>query len=393
MSVTPVAEFNPEIAGTFVEPGYFDALARLRREEPVRQYAAHSWTVARYDDVRAVSRDPELFCSGRGVLMHDPMREGKPISGSILHMDPPTHGPWRGLVTRRFTPRAIGGLEERVRSVARSVLDAIPGGAEIDFVDAVAAPFPVLVIAELLGVDGADRDHFRRWSDAAIEAPDRGDEQFDDLTALFEFFARHIAARREHPSDDIVSAVVHAEVEGAPLTTQEAVVYLMALLVAGNETTRHLVSGGAAALAEHPEQRALLAREPARIGSAVEECLRWVTPVQAFGRTATRDTELRGVPIDAGDWVVMLYASANRDEDAFGPTSGVFDVTRPIDAQHVAFGFGEHLCVGASLARLEGRVLFEELLARFPDYALTAEPELTRSTLVRGATRMPVVCR
>ena len=393
MSVTPVAEFNPEIAGTFVEPGYYDVLARLRREDPVRQYAPHSWTVARYDDVRAVSRDPELFCSGRGVLMHDPMREGKPIAGSILHMDPPRHGPWRGLVTRRFTPRAIGRLEERVRSVARSVLDAIPPGEEIDFVDAVAAPFPVLVIAELLGVDGADRDQFRRWSDAAIEAPDRGDEQLEDLTALFEFFARHIKARREHPSDDMVSAVVHAEVEGAPLTTQEAIVYVMALLVAGNETTRHLVSGGTAVLAEHPEQRALLAREPERIGPAVEECLRWVTPVQAFGRTATRDTELRGVPIAAGDWIVMLYASANRDEEAFGPKAGEFDVTRPIDAQHVAFGFGEHLCIGASLARLEGRVLFEELLARFPDYALTAEPELTRSTLVRGATRMPVVCR
>jgi cytochrome P450 len=186
---------------------------------------------------------------------------------------------------------------------------------------------------------------------------------------------------------------VHAEVAGEPVTTPEAVGYLLTLLVAGNETTRHLVSGSVATLAEHPDQRALLAREPQRIAGAVEECLRWVTPVQAFGRTATRDTEIRGVPVPAGDFVVMLYASANRDEDAFGPTADRFDVTRPVDAQHVAFGFGEHLCVGASLARLEGRVLLEELLARFPDYALTAAPELTRSTLVRGATRMPLVCR
>jgi cytochrome P450 len=392
MSPTPVVAFNPEIVGTFVEPGYYDTLAWLRREEPVRQYAPNSWTVARYDDVRIVSRDPELFCSGRGVLMHDPLRDGNPIDGSILHMDPPKHGPWRGLVTRRFTPRAIGGLEDRVRSVARSVLDEIPPGAEVDFVDAVAAPFPVLVIAELLGVNDEDRDQFRRWSDAAIEAPDRGNEQLADLTALFEFFARHITARREHPSDDIVSSVVHAEVEGAPLSTHEAVVYLLALLVAGNETTRHLVSGSAAVLAEHPDQRALLAREPARIGGAVEECLRWVTPVQAFGRTATRNTQIRGIPLAAGDFVVMLYASANRDETAFGPTAGAFDVTRPVDAKHVAFGFGEHLCIGASLARLEARVLLEELLARFPEYVLTAAPEFTRSTLVRGATRMPVVC-
>jgi cytochrome P450 len=250
----------------------------------------------------------------------------------------------------------------------------------------------VLVIAELLGVDGNDRDKFRRWSDAAIESPDRPDAM-NDLAALFQYLIAHIETRRAEPTDDIASAIVHAEVDGAPVTTREAVGYLLTLLVAGNETTRHLVSGSAATLAEHPEQRALLAREPQRIAGAVEECLRWVTPVQAFGRTATRDTEIGGVPIPAGDFVVMLYASANRDEDAFGPTAGEFDVTRPVDAQHVAFGFGEHLCVGASLARLEGRVLLEELLARFPDYELTTEPELARSTLVRGATRMPVVCR
>ena len=384
---------NPEVLGTFTATGYYDELARLRRDDPVHQYAPNSWTVARYDDVRAVSRDPERFCSGRGVLLNDPLRSGGRIEGSILHMDPPEHAPWRGLVTRRFTPRAISALEDRVRSVARSVLEDIPPGAEIDFVDAVAAPFPVLVIAELLGIDGSDRDTFRRWSDAAIESPDRPGEAMEDLTALFQFLIAHVDARRDEPTDDIASAVVHAEVEGEPVTTREAVGYLLALLVAGNETTRHLVSGSACALVEHPEQRTLLAREPERIAGAVEECLRWVTPIQVFGRTATRDTELRGQPIAEGDFLVMLYASANRDEAAFGPTAGEFDVTRAVDAQHLAFGFGEHLCVGAALARLEGRVLLEELLARFPEYALTAEPELSRSTLVRGATRMPVVFR
>jgi cytochrome P450 len=358
----------------------------------VREYAPGSWTVARYDDVRAISRDPERFCSGRGVLINDPLRHGGGIEGSVLHMDPPEHGPWRRLVTRRFTPRAIAGLEARIRSVARAVLDDVTAGEEIDFVDAVAAPFPVLVIAELLGVDGNDREKFRRWSDAAIESPDRP-AAMDDLAALFQYLIAHAEARRAGPTDDLASAIVHASVAGEPVTTREAVGYLLTLLVAGNETTRHLVSGSVATLAEHRDQRALLAREPHRIATGVEECLRWVTPVQAFGRTATRATEIGGVPIAAGDFVVMLYASANRDEDAFGPTAGVFDVTRPLDAQHVAFGFGEHLCVGASLARLEGRVLLEELLARFPDYTLTAEPELARSTLVRGATRMPVVCR
>jgi cytochrome P450 len=384
---------NPEIIGSFTAPGYYDELAQLRRSEPVREYVPHSWTIARYDDVREVSRDPERFRSGRGVLLNDPMRDGARVEGSILHMDPPEHAPWRGLVTRRFTPRAISSLEDRVRTVARSVLAEVPAGEEIDFVDAIAAPFPVLVIAELLGIADADREQFRRWSDAAIESPDRPDQNLADLAALFEFLIAHVKARRADPTDDIASAVVHAEVEGRPVTTREAVGYLLALLVAGNETTRHLVSGSAAALAEHPDQRARLAREPARIAGAVEECLRWVTPIQAFGRTATRATELRGQTIAEGDFVVMLYASANRDENTFGPTAGQFDVTRVVDTQHVAFGFGEHLCVGAALARLEGRVFLEELLARFPDYALTADPELSRSTLVRGATRMPVECR
>ncbi|MDQ1462117.1 MAG: hypothetical protein QOI08_3601 [Actinomycetota bacterium] len=384
---------NPEIIGSFTSPGYYDELARLRREEPVRQYAPNSWTVARYDDVRMVSRDPERFCSGKGVLVNDPLRNGGAIEGSILHMDPPVHAPWRSLVTRRFTPRAVGSLEARVRSVARSVLAEVPADEEIDFVDRVAAPFPVLVIAELLGIDAHDRDKFRRWSDAAIDSPDRPDDNLADLSALYEFLIAHVKERRATPSDDIASAVVHAEVEGAPMTTAEAVTYLLALLVAGNETTRHLVSGGAYALAQHPEQRALLAREPGRIPAAVEECLRWVTPIQVFGRTATRATELHGQSIAEGDFVVMLYASANRDEEAFGSTAAEFDVARPVDAQHLAFGFGEHLCVGAALARLEGRVFLEELLARFPDYVSTAEPELSRSTLVRGATRMPVVCR
>src|SRR5205085_7482458 len=157
---------------------------------------------------------------------------------------------------------------------------------------------------------------------------------------------RHVELRRNQPADDIASAVVHADVAGEPVTTREAVGYLLALLVAGNETTRHLVSGSTQALAEQPEQRALLARDPARIANAVEECLRWVTPIQAFGRTATRATRLHGRPIAEGDFVVMLYASANRDEAAFGPSAGRFDVTRPVDAQHLPFGFGEHLCLG-----------------------------------------------
>ncbi|MCU1430254.1 MAG: cytochrome [Actinomycetia bacterium] len=384
---------NPEVLGTFIADDYFEELARLRRDEPVRAYAPRAWTVARYEDVREVSHHPERFCSGGGVLMNDPLRTGGGVSGSILHMDPPEHAPWRKLVSRRFTPRSMASLETDVRRVARSVLATVEPGEEVEFVDRIAAPFPVFVIAELLGISHGDRADFRRWSDAIIESPDHPGEGMDDILEMFRFLSRHARDRRDNPSDDLATVVVQGEIEGRPVTIEEAVGYLLALLVAGNETTRHLVSGSVIALSEDPEQRALLAREPDRIPTALEECLRWVTPIQAFGRTATADTMLGGQPIAGGDFLVMLYASANRDERAFGPTAGAFDVTRPIDTSHLAFGFGEHLCLGAALARLEGRVFLEELLARFPEFAVSGEPVLARSTLVRGATQLPVLCR
>jgi cytochrome P450 len=329
--------------------------------------------------------------------MNDPLRNAGEIHGSILHMDPPVHAPWRQLVSRRFTPRAAATFTDAVRAAARSVLGEIDAGETVDFVDRVAAPFPVLVIAELLGIADADRDDFRRWSDAAISATDTDSPALDDLAALYGFLVDHVRARRNRDhrdgAGDIVSTLANAEIDGRRVSTAEAVGYCLALLVAGNETTRHLVSGAALALSEHPDQRALLAADRSRIDTAVEECLRWVTPIQAFGRTVTRDTELGGQPLGAGDWVVLLYASANRDERVFGPTADRFDVTRRVDASHVAFGFGEHLCLGAALARLEARVLLDELLDRFPAFEVAGEPHWVRSTLVRGMDRFPVTMR
>jgi cytochrome P450 len=381
---------DPERIGLYTRPDYYDLLARLRHEAPVLRYAPGSYTVACYEDVREISRDPERFCSGRGVLIHDPLRSGGGIDGSLIHMDPPQHAVWRRVVSRRFTPRAVSRLETRVREQARVVLDALAPGDTVDVLDAIAAPFPVLVIAELLGVGHGDRDDFRRWSDAAISTPDAETPALDDLAALHRFLVEHVKERRAHAGGDVVSELVTADVGGRPMSTAEAVGYCLTLLVAGNETTRHLVSGSVLTLFEHPDQRALLAREPARIGGAVEECLRWVTPVQAFGRTATRDTEVHGTRLTEGDWVVLLYASANRDESVYGPSAARFDVTRPVDNAHLAFGFGEHACLGAALARLEGRVMLEELLARFPDYEVAGDPRWTASTLVRGLESLPV---
>ncbi len=389
---------DPGVAGFFTRPDYTDVLARLRAEAPVFAYTPGSWTVARYDDVRAVSRDPETFCSGQGVLMLDPVRDGATLPGSILHMDPPVHAEWRKVASRWFTPRAVAQLAERVHARTVEVLDRVEPGSEVDFVDAVAAPIPVLVIAELLGVGDADEQDFRRWSDACIEgAEDDTDHEAEGLEKmaavgeLLAFLGEHVAARRAAPGDDLLSLLVTAEVEGRSLTDDEVVMYCLSILVAGNETTRHLLSGAAAALFEHPDQRALLRRDADVLDGAVEECLRWVTPIQLFCRTATTDARIGDVVIPAGDRVVLLYASANRDEAAFGDDADRFDVTRPPNPAHLAFGFGEHLCLGASLARLEGRIVLRELLDRFGAYEVTGAPTWGRSTLVRGMTTLPVL--
>ncbi|MGD0747761.1 MAG: cytochrome P450 [Acidimicrobiales bacterium] len=385
---------DPRDAAFFAREDYFEVLARLRHEDPVHECAPGLWAVTRYADIRDLSRDPGGFCSGRGALVNDPIRTSATAMAapSILHMDPPEHAAFRSLVNRRFTPRALAGLAGSIRSCAADLLDAVEPGEEIDFVAALAAPFPITVIAELLGVDEADREDFRRWSDAAIESPDLPPaETMAALGELSGFIVEHIRAKRDRPGEDLVSLLVQAEVDGCPLSKEELFMFLLTLLVAGNETTRTLLSGSALVLDEHPDQRAALAADRELVPGGVEECLRWVTPVHAFCRTATADTVVGGTRIAQGDYLCMLYASANRDELVFGDDAARFDVRRPTNPKHLAFGFGEHVCLGASLARLEGRVFLEELLARFPDYAVTGSAERVLSTTVAGIRSLPVV--
>ena len=370
-------------------------LARLRAEDPVHQCAPGFWAVSRYDDIRNLSRDPGRFCSGRGALVNDPLRATEAATGggrSILHMDPPEHAAFRGLVNRRFTPRAMAGLADFIRTSASTLLDGVEPQDEIDFVAQLAAPFPLTVIAELLGIDEADRDDFRGWSDAAIESPDLPpDETMAALGQLSGFIVEHIRSTRAHPGQDLVSLLVDSEVGGCPLSKEELFMFLLTLLVAGNETTRTLLSGTAVVLHEHPDQRAALASDASLVPGGVEECLRWVTPVHAFCRTATEDVVVADTQINEGDYLCMLYASGNRDERIFGEDASAFDVRRPANPMHLAFGFGEHVCLGASLARLEARIFVEELLGRFPAYAVTGAAERVRSTTVAGIRSLPVV--
>jgi len=377
MTAPPLDE--PAFWAGDVEP----ELARLRAETPVLWHEPGKfWALTRHADVLAVSKDPETFCSSRGVLMNDRDRVIA-AADSILYVDPPTHSRYRKLVSRGFTARRVAALEEQVRRIARELLDAVDPSDDVDLVESIAAPLPLLVIAELLGVPGSDRDQFRVWSDAVMEAATAiTDENALLSLELMEYFDAALQQRATAPRDDLLTVLVEAEVDGERLTASEQLGFCMTLLVAGNETTRSALSSGLLALDAHPDQRSALAADASLMPAAVEEVLRWATPIAAMSRTATRDTTIGGAQVSAGDYVVMVYLSANRDEAVYGATADSFDISRAVNP-HLTFGIGEHFCLGASLARLETRVLLEELLARFPSYTVTSAGERIPSTLMR----------
>jgi cytochrome P450 len=278
-----------------------------------------------------------------------------------------------------------------VRELTVELLDQINPARPVDLVDTLCAPLPLLVIAELLGLTATDRDSFRRWSDAIMEAATKlTDENTLLALELISYFDGQLDARLDTPTDDLLSALLVAEVDGTRLTRQEAQGFCMTLMVAGNETTRSLMAGGLIALADNPEQRTRLAREPALMAPAIEEMLRWVTPIMAMARTTTRPVTLGSAELGIGEYVVLVYGAGNRDEEVFGETADRFDITRSPNP-HVSFGFGEHFCIGASLARLEARVLLEEVLARWPNYAVVGDIDRAPSTLLRQITHAPIL--
>jgi cytochrome P450 len=370
---------------------------RLRREDPLPWYegSGGAWCVLKHADVVAVSRDPRRFTSTRGIQIGLDSITDRPagLPRTILEMDPPEHNRYRKLVIGAFTPHATQRLETMVRHIARECVEAVEPGATTDLVEALAVPIPMYVIAEMLGVPRSDRPAFKRWSDAMIEAGGGRRSAATDaaLGEMLRYFAAVLGERRRAPKDDLVSTLARAEIEGRRLADAEILMFCVTLLAAGNETTRNLISGGALLLMHNPDQRRRLVAERRLLPNAVEEMLRWWTPVQSFTRSATRDTELRGRRVAAGDVLLLLYASANRDEEVWGDDADRFDVARDhATRRHLAFGFGEHLCLGAPLARLEARVLFEELLARFPDFEIAGEPEFLHSRLMHGVERLPV---
>ena len=301
---------------------------RWRAEDPVRWDAASSmWLVTRHADVVHVSRNPALFCSGRGVLLGDRDREFS-AAESILYLDPPLHSRYRRIVATQFHGDEVARLRDRIRRLARELLDGVEPGAAVDAVATLAVPLPLVLIAELLGVPGSDRNRFHAWSEAAMRSA-----VTPDLAAHSEivaYFVDAIRQRRREPRQDLVSQLLVAQVDGERLSTAEVLGFCISLLVAGNETTRHLLSGGLGALSRHPEQWRRLRDQPGLVSIAVEEMLRWVTPFNGFARTATAAVELGGRHVAEGDYVFMVYASANRDESVFGDSADRFDVARQI---------------------------------------------------------------
>jgi len=369
------------------------------------------WAITKHADVIWVSRQPDAFVNGpRMAMLHNSVRPPeavrkdpnfRPMIRTLLNMDNPDHRAYRKLVSGWFTPRAIKRLELRIEEIARGLIDEVaasgPDGT-CDFVAAVAARLPLRVIAEILGVPQQDEGMVLRLSNQGIGSQDP-DFQLDGKSAressraaileLFTYFSDLAEERRKAPRDDLGTVLANATLNGAPLPPLELLSYFGLIAVAGHETTRNATSGGLAALLDHPDQwRALQADPAGRVTAAAEEILRWTSPVIQFARTATRDLELHGRQIRAGDTLVLFYPSANRDEDVF-TGSDQFRIDREPNP-HLAFGIGEHLCLGAHLARLELRVMFRQLAERFATLEAAGPRESLASSFVGGIKRLPV---
>jgi cholest-4-en-3-one 26-monooxygenase len=395
--MAPVIDvFDPDL---YVAAVPHERFRHLRQQAPVYFHAEPAgpgyWALTRYDDVVRVSKDPITFSSARGGTNIEDLTEDSlsQIRLMMLNMDPPKHQQFRRLVSIGFTPRMIRALEPRIRQTASAIIDQVASRGHCDFVEEIAAELPLQVIAELMGIPLEDRRKVFEWSNRLIgtDDPEFSTSRQDATMAAMEMwaYATQLAeSRRDRAGSDLVTTLINAEIDGERLTGSEFEAFFLLLAVAGNETTRNLISGGMLALIEHPHARERLLAEPGLAPSAVEEMLRFVTPVMHFRRTATRATEIRGQRIAAGDKVVMYYTSANRDEDVFRDPD-TFDVARsPND--HLAFGIGEHFCLGASLARLEIRLMFEELLKRLPDIELAGPVRRLRSNFINGYKRIPV---
>jgi cytochrome P450 len=393
-----------------------EAFRILRRENPIswqegNEYVRGRWHLVKYEDVLHVSRHPELFSSERGIVQFEAVNPDEATAAAsgngrmLITMDPPRHVKLRRLVNKGFTPKAVNAMEPYIREVARKILEQGAAKGESDFVIDVASQLPLAVICGMMGVEDKDWALMFRLTNKVLGS---GDPEYQDdvppeergtaeaaRTAgnmgtwqMFSFFSQMLQERKAQRREDLVSLLVDSEVDGEALTDEDILWFCFLLILAGNETTRNAISGGLLSFFENPDEKRRLMNDMSLMPSAVEEILRYISPVTHMARVALEDTKIRHQEIKKDERVVMWYPSVNRDEDVF-PDPDRFDITRtPND--HLAFGIGEHFCLGAGFARLELKVIFEELFSRYPDVALAGPPERLRSTFIGGIKHLPV---
>jgi cytochrome P450 len=373
--------------------------AELRRNAPVSQVDPGGfYAVTRYDDVMTVFKNPQLFSSEGFRNATKPAWLGhNPFGDSMIVLDPPHHGRLRTLVNRAFVPAAMARLEQRVRAFATQVADQLPLGRQVDWVESFALPLPASVIGELLGLDGSLRSRFKRWSDdltsitpVTPEMTARMEEIRGTVREAEQYLREVLAQRRREPAEDMVTDLLRAQVDGEALTDAELMSFLFLLLVAGLETTVHLISHTARLLMAHPEVFERVRADLSLIPRLIEEVLRFEPPVRSVYRLVTADTSLSGVPIPKGSRVLVVIGSANRDEAHF-PDADRFNIDRSGGVNNLPFGHGVHFCLGAPLARLEARLALEALLPRIKGISPAGPVEWRRSVSVRGIQSMPVI--
>lgn len=366
----------------------YEAYRELREKDPVhRLRLLNAWLLTGYKEIDEALRDHEHFTNSQRGFAFTELR-------TLLHTDPPTHTRLRSLILKAFTPRAVEKLEPSIRDTAERLLDDIAGKDQIDVIADIAYPLPVIVIADMLGVPPEDRDRFKVWSDdlalsvepvLARTHTDRIRKSWDEI---FEYFEGIIALRQADPKDDLISLLIAAEDQGSKLTREELLLTLLLLLVAGNETTRNMIGNGTLALLRNPEQMERLRNDRSLLESAVSEFLRYDSPVQLNGRYVFKNTVVGGKRVKAGQQLLCALGAANRDPAVYADPDRL-DIARN-EAKHLSFGRGIHHCLGSSLAVLEGRVVFDALLDRYPSMRLAREPEYRDRIVLRGVKELVV---
>jgi cytochrome P450 len=371
----------------------------LRDADPLHWYVDGGfWVATKYEDIRFISSRPDLFSSQQVGILSDlrAIRAGRGDievgTRGVMFMDPPVHAQHRKVMSHRFSPGAVSVLERGVREVVTELVEQLPTG-EFDWISAVAEPIPVFVFSRVLGVPRSDWHQIVEWS-TTIAAAGGGEVSDADIARIQNEVGPYLWTllneRRANPADDLISLLAAAELDGRALDDAMAVTHALTLLAAGSETTQSLIAGLAWCLSEFREHATSVFADRALAGAAVEETLRWWTPVMSMARQAVRDVELRGRTIRAGEGVLLLYSASNRYADQWGADAEQFDVNRPDVSRHLAFGFGEHFCLGAHLARQETRVLLEELIERSRGIEVVGEPVLRRSPLIHTFDELPV---